>query len=65
LDNLLHDQFYGRFLSDEALAKLHPLDRDTRAITYYGGGISASANALAMHRLGFSDIAVYTNSLEE
>jgi len=55
----------GSFLSDQALAESHSFDKDTRYITYCGGGISASANAFAMHRLGFSDIAVYTNSLEE
>jgi len=55
----------GHFLSDELLDEAHQLERDKRYITYCGGGISASANALAMHRLGFSDIAVYTNSLEE
>ena len=55
----------GHFLSDDVLQGIHPADRNTRAITYCGGGISASANAFAMHRLGFTDIAVYTNSLEE
>ncbi|MGC1439313.1 MAG: sulfurtransferase [Burkholderiaceae bacterium] len=55
----------GRFLSNEALSKLHPFDRDKRIITYCGGGISASANAFAMHRIGFYDIAVYMNSLDE
>ena len=55
----------GRFLSDEVLNELHPADRNVRAITYCGGGISASANAFAMHRLGFGDIAVYMNSLDE
>ena len=44
---------------------MHSSDRDTRVITYCGGGISASANAFAMHRLGFTDIAVYMNSLDE
>lgn len=55
----------GHFLSMEELQSMHPMDRDSRAITYCGGGISASANAFVMHRLGFSDVAVYTNSLEE
>jgi len=55
----------GRFLSEKTLKELHPLDRDTRVITYCGGGISASANAFAMYRLGFTDIAVYMNSLDE
>ena len=55
----------GHFLSDETLVKLHPFDRNSRIITYCGGGISASANAFAMHRLGFTNVGVYTNSLDE
>lgn len=55
----------GRFLTDEVLENMHPVGRDTRVITYCGGGISASANAFAMHRLGFTDVAVYMNSLDE
>lgn len=55
----------GRFLPDDVLTDLHPFVRDKRVITYCGGGISASANAFAMFRLGFSDVAVYMNSLEE
>jgi len=55
----------GLFLTDKELNKIHPDVRDQRAITYCGGGISASANALAMHRIGFIDIAVYMNSLDE
>ena len=55
----------GYFLSDDVLQEIHPTDRNTRVITYCGGGISASANAFVMHRLGFSDIAVYMNSLDE
>lgn len=55
----------GKFLSDTVLEEMHKFDRDKRFITYCGGGISASANAFAMHNLGFSDVAVYTNSLDE
>lgn len=55
----------GRFLSKDLLVQSHPFDPMKRAITYCGGGISASANAFAMHRLGFSDVGVYMNSLEE
>ncbi len=55
----------GHFLSDEALARLHPFDRSKRVVTYCGGGISASANAFAMHRLGFTKVGVYMNSLDE
>ncbi|MDX1335333.1 MAG: sulfurtransferase [Gammaproteobacteria bacterium] len=40
-------------------------DRDARNITYCGGGILASLNAFAMTRQGFTDVAVYTASLQE
>ena len=55
----------GHFLSDPALKELHSGVSKTRVITYCGGGISASANALALDRIGYTDIAVYINSLDE
>lgn len=55
----------GRFRSEQELAALHPFDKTARTITYCGGGIMASANAFVMTRLGFSDVAVYTASLQE
>jgi thiosulfate/3-mercaptopyruvate sulfurtransferase len=56
----------GRYLPHDELAALHDeFDRDARVITYCGGGISASSNAFIMTRLGFTDIAVYTASLQE
>ncbi len=55
----------GHFRSDQELATLVDSDRNARAITYCGGGIMASANAFVMTRLGFSDVAVYTASLQE
>ena len=55
----------GRFRPSDELAALFGDDQDTRAITYCGGGIAASANAFVMTRLGFKDIAVYTASLQE
>ena len=55
----------GRFKSDDQLDGLFKEDRDTRTITYCGGGISASADAFVMTRLGFKDVAVYTASLQE
>jgi thiosulfate/3-mercaptopyruvate sulfurtransferase len=39
--------------------------RDKRVITYCGGGIAAASTAFAMTRLGFTDVAVYDNSLQE
>lgn len=55
----------GRFRSDSDLAALHKSAQDVRTITYCGGGIMASANAFVMTRLGFTDVAVYTASLQE
>jgi thiosulfate/3-mercaptopyruvate sulfurtransferase len=55
----------GRYRSHDELASMHTTDRDARHITYCGGGIAASSNAFIMTRLGFSDVAVYTASLQE
>ncbi len=55
----------GRFRPHDELATMIGGDRNVRAITYCGGGISASANAFVMTRLGFTDVAVYTASLQE
>lgn len=54
----------GRFNSKAKLAAMHTFDHDTRAITYCGGGIAASANAFIMIQLGFTNVAVYTDSLQ-
>ena len=55
----------GRFRPDEELAALLGDDRDTRTITYCGGGIAASVDAFVFTRLGFTDVAVYDGSLDE
>ncbi|MFW2371904.1 MAG: sulfurtransferase [Gammaproteobacteria bacterium] len=55
----------GRFRSNDELAAMHNIDPDARIITYCGGGIVASSNAFIMTRLGFSNVAVYTASLQE
>jgi thiosulfate/3-mercaptopyruvate sulfurtransferase len=44
---------------------MHTTDPTSRHITYCGGGIAASSNAFVMIRLGYSDVAVYTASLQE
>jgi thiosulfate/3-mercaptopyruvate sulfurtransferase len=54
----------GHFRSEQELAAMHDIDRDARVITYCGGGIAASANAFIMTRLGFTNVAVYTDSLQ-
>ena len=55
----------GKFRSDDELNALFQGDRGSRNITYCGGGIAASADAFAMIRLGFTDVAVYGASLQE
>ena len=55
----------GRYRAQDELAALHTTDHDARHITYCGGGIAASSNAFVMTRLGFTDVAVYTASLQE
>lgn len=56
----------GCYKPQDQLAAMHAgLDKNARVITYCGGGIMASSNAFIMTRLGFSDVAVYTASLEE
>jgi thiosulfate/3-mercaptopyruvate sulfurtransferase len=55
----------GRYLPHDELVAMHDGDRNARVITYCGGGISASSNAFIMTRLGFTDVAVYTASLQE
>lgn len=55
----------GHYRPVDELEELLVGDRDTRSITYCGGGIAASANAFIMTRLGYRDVAVYTASLQE
>ncbi len=55
----------GNYLPQDELAVLFDGDRGSRTITYCGGGIAASSNAFIMTRLGFTDVAVYTASLQE
>lgn len=55
----------GHYRPQEELAAMFDGDRQARAITYCGGGIAASSDAFAMHRLGFTNVAVYMASLQE
>ncbi len=55
----------GHYRPLNELAKMHHGDHNARNITYCGGGIAASANAFVMTRLGFTNVAVYTASLQE
>jgi len=62
--NMLTDDGHLK-TSDELEQEMPAGDRDTRNMTYCGGGILASLNAFAMTRQGFTDVAVYTASLQE
>jgi len=55
----------GRYRPADELRSLFDTGRDERTITYCGGGIAASGVAFALTRLGYEDVAVYTNSLQE
>ena len=55
----------GRYLPDQELAALFDGNPNARTITYCGGGIAASSTAFALTRVGYSDVAVYTASLQE
>lgn len=55
----------GHYRPLDELEMLVEGDRDARTITYCGGGIAAAADAFVLHRLGFTDVAVYANSLQE
>lgn len=55
----------GNYKSETELAAMFEGGRETRTITYCGGGIAASHDAFIMTRLGFKDVAVYTASLQE
>jgi thiosulfate/3-mercaptopyruvate sulfurtransferase len=57
----------GRFRPLEQLRERFAdvLARPGRKITYCGGGIAATGDALALHLLGEADVAVYDGSLRE
>jgi thiosulfate/3-mercaptopyruvate sulfurtransferase len=55
----------GRYRPQDKLAALFNGQPGGRTITYCGGGIAASSTAFVMTRLGYTDVAVYTASLQE
>jgi thiosulfate/3-mercaptopyruvate sulfurtransferase len=55
----------GRFKSFDELDMIQEGDRSKRTITYCGGGVAASSAAFTLHRLGFTNVAVYMGSLQE
>ena len=64
----LTDPDTGRYRPAEELAALFEgagADRSRRVVTYCGGGIAASSDALALSLLGYDDVAVYDASMSE
>ncbi len=55
----------GRLATSDDVRATHGDDCDRRAVAYCGGGIAASLTAFAMVRAGYTDVAVYTASLQE
>ena len=55
----------GRYRPRDELTDMFACDKDTRVITYCGGGVAASSDAFILTRLGFPDVAVYMGSLQE
>ncbi len=48
----------------EAFARVGA-DKDKRILIYCGGGIAATLDAFLLHQLGYTDVAVYDNSMSE
>ena len=64
----LTDPETGRYRPAEELASLFEgagADRTKRVVTYCGGGIAASSDALALSLLGYENVAVYDASMSE
>ena len=64
----LTDPETGLYRPAEELAALFEgagADRSRRVVTYCGGGIAASSDALALSLLGYDDVAVYDASMSE
>jgi thiosulfate/3-mercaptopyruvate sulfurtransferase len=55
----------GFFRPIDELEMMLEADKNTRTITYCGGGVAASSVAFNLHRAGFKDVAVYMGSLQE
>lgn len=50
---------------DQLAARLEGVDQHERIITYCGGGIAATLNAMAYFMVGFENVGVYDGSLYE
>lgn len=55
----------GLYKSYDEMDLIYESDRSKRSITYCGGGVAASTVAFNLHRLGYTDVAVYMGSLQE
>jgi thiosulfate/3-mercaptopyruvate sulfurtransferase len=40
-------------------------DKSKRILVYCGGGIAATLDAFLLHQIGYEDVAVYDNSMNE
>lgn len=65
-----HSNLETRLLNDDVtlrgtFEKLGALDSSKKVITYCGGGIAATWNALLLNKLGQEKVAVYDGSLNE
>ena len=64
----LIDPETGRYRASEELAEMFAAvapDRSQRVVTYCGGGIAASNDALVLSLLGYENVAVYDASMSE
>ena len=64
----LIDPETGLYRSSDELAEMFSSvapDRSQRVVTYCGGGIAASNDALVLSLLGYENIAVYDASMSE
>lgn len=58
-------QLYDESRLRETFEKVGALDPNKKVITYCGGGIAATWNALLLHMLGQKNVAVYDGSMNE
>jgi len=58
-------RLYDDSVLRETFEKAGALDPDKRVITYCGGGIAATWNALILNKLGQKNVAVYDGSMNE
>ena len=64
----LHDSDTNCFISLAAAQRIYDergLDKSRTVISYCGGGIAATVNAFMLTRLGYENVAIYDNSMNE